>query len=136
MTGKWAKLNIYFIVTSFIILWCQSAYIAFTTAGSYAVTVSDSIVVSASSILISTPDDKMDRVGIIGWCIIIFAVASVIAAAIMCYRLRLKGQRDSSPKKRMNIATVNVHAVAHSSGFSRSPQMYQKYGRNIEVRRH
>lgn len=137
MRSRWAQLHIYIIIVSFLILWCQSMMITLETANDQVISVSDDIAVSASSILKNVHQEKLDRVGLIGWAVIGFGIFTV---ALFGFQNSLRNRRRyrryaaSTTRHTYQQTRTERNGALLSSRVS-AQAAYQRYGRNIEVRR-
>ena len=92
--SRWAELHIYIIILSFLILWCKSVMITLESAKDQELSVSTDIAVAASSILKNTHQEKLDRVGLLGWAIIGLAIFTVCLFGLQnCLRNRKRYRR-------------------------------------------
>ena len=135
--SRWAQLHIYIIIVSFMILWCQSMTITLETAKDQVISVSDDIAVSASSILRNAHQEKLDRIGLIGWAIIGFGILTVGFFGFQNSRQNRKRYRyrSVSTNRRTYQQKRAGHGGAVLSSRDSAQAAYQRYGRNIEMRR-
>lgn len=137
MRSRWAQLHIYIIIVSFFILWCQSMMITLESAKDQGISVSNDIAVSASSILQNVHQEKLDRIGLIGWAIVGFGILTVgIFGFQNSLRNRRRARRYSTGTAHRTVRQTKVNrSGALFSAKVNTQAAHQRYGRNIEVRR-
>lgn len=160
MRNEWAKFHVYTVIVSFIILWSQSISVVMETSKDYVVSLEGDIVVTATSFLLGTKNEKLEMAGLIGWGILGFGVLGVILYGFLNYRAYHSRMAKSSRRRRINgrsvsgkprkyifsTTTLDSHpshgkAVksAKGGGYRKfditSYGAYHKYERDIEVRR-
>lgn len=115
MISRGIKFYVYFVISSFIVLWLQLAQIVLKVSPEYAFESSQSLVFTATEYMQMTENAQINMVGVLSWCIVGAGFFGVIVTMFLLAPWR----RAARSRSRYGLRNLSGgYTSGYSKGYS------------------